>query len=223
MSPALNQIFQILLFMHIAGGMTGLITGFFNIIGKKGSRIHKKIGIVYVSGMFMATLSGTIMAFMKENNFLFLIGIFSFYLAFTGYRSVKNKTDNPTLVKWIDVFVAIFTLIFSIWMIVSALVYFNPFRLHLNPVQLVFGAAGLVFSLGDLLWFLGKRPYKFGRFQWMFNHIGRMIGSYISAVTAFLVVNINSLPPLLIWLGPSVLGSFVIAWYTKKYRSKLKV
>jgi Mn2+/Fe2+ NRAMP family transporter len=102
--------------------------------------------------MFMATLSGPVLAFMKENNFLFLIVIFSFYLAFTGYRSVKNKTDNPTLVKWIDVFVAIFTLIFSIWMIVSALVYFNPFKLHLNPVQLVFGAAGLVFSLGDLLW-----------------------------------------------------------------------
>ncbi|MCB0819428.1 MAG: hypothetical protein KDC13_02305 [Bacteroidetes bacterium] len=223
MNSSGSLLFQVLLYLHIAGGMTGLITGLFNVTGKKGSRAHKKTGLIYVAGMFAATLCGIVLAFMKDNNFLFLIGIFSFYLAFTGYRSLKNKSENPTLVKWIDVWVAVITCIFSIWMVISALIYLNPFRLHFNPVQFIFGVAGLVFSVGDLLWFFGKRKFKFGKFQWMFTHIGRMVGSYISAVTAFLVVNINFLPPLLIWLGPSVLGSCVIAYNIRKYRLKLRV
>lgn len=221
-TPA-NHLFHVLLYLHIAGGMTGLVTGLFNVSGKKGSRMHKKVGKIYVAGMFIATLCGIILAFMKNNNFLFLIGIFSFYLAFTGYRSLKNKSDNPTLVKWPDVLVAFITLVFSVWMVVSAFIYVNPLRFHFNPVQFVFGCAGLVFSLGDLLWFFGKRKFKFGKFQWMFTHIGRMVGSYISAVTAFLVVNINFLPALVIWLGPSVLGSFVIAYNIRKYRLKLRL
>lgn len=51
---------------------------------------------------------------------------------------------------------------------------------------------------------------------WLKRHIGGMVGSYIAMTTAFLVVSgqyiplIKSLPPILLWFLPSIVGVPVI-------------
>ncbi len=52
-------------------------------------------------------------------------------------------------------------------------------------------------------------------------HLGNMMGAYIASFTAFLVVN-EVLPPLVGWLGPTVLGSFYIAYWNIKINKKKK-
>lgn len=48
-----------------------------------------------------------------------------------------------------------------------------------------------------------------------------MVGSYIASVTAFLVVNIEFLPPVLIWLAPTaVLVPLILVW-TRRWAVKL--
>jgi hypothetical protein len=40
-----------------------------------------------------------------------------------------------------------------------------------------------------------------------------MLGSYIAVVTAFSVVNFTSLPPVLRWLWPTLIGTpLIVAW-----------
>jgi len=217
----METILTLLLVAHVAGGMTGLISGAFNIANRKGGKYHRLIGKIYVGGMFTATISGVLLAYLKENSFLFLIGVFSFYLAFTGFRTLSHKKVNEEGVfKPIDYVVAIITAIFAVIMIVQGFGFTNHGGLSLNPVLLIFGCVSLVYGGGDLLIFKGIRKIKNPKHHWFFNHIIRMMASYISAVTAFLVVNIAFLPNLLIWIGPSVIGSIIISFFVRRYRVK---
>jgi hypothetical protein len=50
------------------------------------------------------------------------------------------------------------------------------------------------------------------------EHVGRMTGSYIAAFTAFLVNNASFLTPLVVWLGPTVLGFGVIWYFSRPYQ-----
>jgi len=211
----------LLLVLHISGGMLGLITGMINMINRKGGKLHKLIGKLYVTGMFVATISGMFLAFIGENQFLFLIGVFSFYLAFSGYRTLSHR--KPDDYRFVDKSVAFLTGVFAMVMIVTGVFNFSTGNLVINPVLLIFGVVCLIYGWGDLLIFIGKRETKHPKYHWFFNHIVRMIASYISAVTAFLVVNLTVGPPLLIWLGPSVLGSVAITLFIRKYKRKFRL
>jgi hypothetical protein len=59
------------------------------------------------------------------------------------------------------------------------------------------------------------------RKHWLYTHIGNMGGGYISTWTAFLVVNIDFLPNIVVWLLPTVIGIPLIAYAIRK--QKLKV
>jgi len=56
---------------------------------------------------------------------------------------------------------------------------------------------------------------------WMIVHIQRIIGAYIAALTAFLVVNNQILPGYVAWLLPTIIFTPVIIKYSRKYQVKL--
>jgi hypothetical protein len=218
----METLITLLLVVHIAGGMSGLLSGAFNIANKKGGKYHHLFGKIYVGGMFTATLSGIVLAFVRDNSFLFLIGVFSFYLAFSGYRTLSHKKLNvPGVYKPIDYIVATITALFAVVMLVLSVSITSSGNLSFNPLLIVFGSISLVYGLGDILIFRGIRKVKHPKNHWFFNHIIRMMASYISAVTAFLVVNVSVLPDLVIWLSPTVVGSILISVFVRKYQRKL--
>lgn len=218
----METLHTFLLILHVAGGMVGLLSGLFNIANRKGGKVHKLIGKIYVTGMFTATLSGTVLAAFGVNHFLFLIGIFSFYLAFSGYRSLQHRLINGLIIyPLVDKLFAGITAVFGFLMLVAGILQPTGISSTAAPILMVFGTICLVFSLGDLSLFIGIRKIKDQQHRWFFNHIGRMMGSYISAVTAFLVVNLDKLlPPLMIWLGPTIIGSALITGFTTYYKRK---
>jgi hypothetical protein len=56
--------------------------------------------------------------------------------------------------------------------------------------------------------------------RWLFRHIGRMMGTYIAATTAFLVVNIHSDIRWLPWLIPTFIGTPLIFYFIYTFKSK---
>lgn len=57
---------------------------------------------------------------------------------------------------------------------------------------------------------------------WLKKHIGNMLGSYIGAITAF-VVNQSEyipLPPIVLWLGPTVVIVPMIVTELKKIKTQ---
>ena len=68
----------------------------------------------------------------------------------------------------------------------------------------VIGAATWAAALGG--WWVRRRHFA----GWLTWHIGLMCGSYISFVTAFLVVNLGLGSPLA-WIAPTLVGTPLIA------------
>lgn len=69
----------------------------------------------------------------------------------------------------------------------------------------VVGAGSYAFAL------LGYLAAKRRRPGWLGAHVSGQGGSYISMVTAILVVNLGSASPLA-WIAPTVIGTPIIAW-----------
>jgi uncharacterized membrane protein len=203
--------------------MIGLVIGTMQIILRKAGKLHKNMGKYYVAAMFLATLSGTILATFMGSSFLFLIGIFSFYLCYSGMRIVTFKRiENTAQFKWYDKMVAIITVLFALLMVTLGFIDSKTMAFKFNPILLVFGVMSFIFSFTDLLMYLNVKWRKYPKTYWLGTHIGRMIGSYISAVTAFLVVNVQIEQMWIIWFAPTLIGSALISIFIARFTKNNK-
>ncbi len=202
----MENLLKISLVIHIIAGFSALISGLVAILSKKGAKTHILSGRIYFWGMVTVAITAVVLAVFKELTFLFSIAVFSFYLTFTGYRAVKDKKGNA---NWLDWTVMAVTSLMNIYMIST-----------LNVILVVFGVINLVNISTDIRFFMAKNPAKH---FWLIRHIGKMCGAYIATVTAFLVTNVHFLPEVFIWLLPTVIGTPLIAYTTKKYTPKVNV
>jgi uncharacterized membrane protein len=212
-------LFKIILALHITGGSIGLIAGTINMVRKKGDKTHKAVGKFFLYGMLAAGTAALALSVMHPNYFLFIVGVFTIYMASTGkrYLSLRESADGPTP-KMIDWALSIFMLLFGIAFIGFGIYKFikgNTFGI----VFLVFGYISVSMVRQDIKNYNGKSPFKN---TWMLLHLQRMIGAYIAALTAFLVVNmpqtilpgyLNFIP----WLTPTIaLVPLIFKWTAQR-------
>jgi len=205
-----------LIYIHAILGSIAFIAGFIAILTKKGNNAHKKSGIIFYYSMLCSALSALVIAVLPkhENAFLFTVGIFSSYFIISGYRALQFKKPNPKVLA--DKIIAIAMLLTGISMIVYPI--FTTGKL--NTVLTIFGSVGIVFSIRDL--FL-LRNIKTLHKHWLKLHIGKMMGGYIAAVTAFVVVN-QFIPGVAGWLVPSIFGTaYMNYWFWKLRKKKTQV
>ena len=94
---------QILLPIHILAGTIALVSAVLAMLSDKGRRLHVLSGRAYFWGMTAIFLTAIPMSIIGSNIFLFLIAIFSFYLAFAGMRFARNRRGIATPLDWIAV------------------------------------------------------------------------------------------------------------------------
>ena len=80
-------------------------------------------------------------------------------------------------------------------------------------ILLVFGSIGLTLALSD--WRDWRRGPIVGKAR-IARHLTRMLAGTIATVTAAAVVNLPFLPPLVLWLGPTVLLTPLIFWWNAR-------
>lgn len=210
----MNTFYTLLIILHATFGGLSLLSGTVALSTLKGGFWHKRSGKYFYYTMMLCVGSGFMAALIPghENPFLLSVAIFSYYFVFTGVRALRLKRISIELK--LDLWVARIMILVGIVMIIL-----NPLvNGKVNIITTVFGAVLLLFSIQDLRLF--KRPERFKK-QWLRQHISRMTGGFIAAVTAFIVVN-QFLPPLVSWLGPGVLGSFFITYWIRKVSLKDK-
>lgn len=83
-------IFIFLLSIHVTCGFTSLFSAFGAILSSKGQSKHRFFGKFFFYGMTGIFITAIPIALIKNNLFLFLIAVFSYYLAFTGWRYAKT-------------------------------------------------------------------------------------------------------------------------------------
>lgn len=202
-------ILKALLYTHIVAGGLSLITGAVAFIVTKGGKVHRKIGFVFFIAMLLVSFSAFFIAITKHLDFLLAISIFSFYMNYTGYRSLKNRDVKFKWFDWLPLVISAITVCYMFY--------------SMNVVLMVFGGILTLFISGDIRQqFQNEEAIKKARRLRVITHIGRMSGTYIATVTAFLVVNINFVKPWwLLWLLPTAIGTLVIAYFTRQWTIKL--
>ncbi len=84
---------NLILFLHIAGGGVGIISGFVALLSRKGGRVHRVAGTVFfVSMLVMATIGAGASPFLPvpEMPNVFA-GVLVFYLIATSWVAIKRK------------------------------------------------------------------------------------------------------------------------------------
>lgn len=204
------NLFNILLFVHIAAGSLSLITGLVIMFIKKGGQLHRIIGNFYFYSLTAGTLVSFPMAYLHRNLFLFIIGVFTTYMLLTGKSYLNKKSISDVhLGDWL---LSSVMLVFGSGFILLGTSYLIK-GLTFGIVLLVFGMISLIFVMQDWRTFRGRSPYKN---YWLTTHLQRMVGSYIASATAFLVVNNTLLPGTVAWLLPTAILTPLIVRWTKK-------
>ena len=213
------NIFNIILFIHVAGGTMGLLAGTYITIAKKGDKYHKLIGKVFAVSMIGAGICSFALAIMHRNDFLFSVGIFTIYMASTGWRYVYLKNlANGQKPLWIDWSLMVFMGLGSIAFIKMGVESILD-KEYFGVIVILFAWRGIALIIQDNKTFQGKILIKN---YWLVFHLQRMTGAYIASWTAFVVVNAPNRLSFLPWLLPAaIIVPFIVKW-TRKYRVMIK-
>ncbi|MFY7957220.1 MAG: hypothetical protein ACOVNT_03845 [Flavobacterium macrobrachii] len=214
----METIFTILLIIHIIAGSIGLLTGTINIIKKKGDKAHKSVGKFFFYSMLINGFAGFIMSLIHRNDFLLIVAVFSIYMVATGQRflSLKqlHKEQKPKAIDWI----LTYTMLVFAFLFITYGSYLLINKVNFGIVLLVFGVVSCLMAIKDIKVYKGNIKEKN---YWLLLHIQRMVGSYIAALTAFIVVNNHFLPGIVGWLLPTVIFTPLIVKWTKQYRVQI--
>ena len=218
---------RILILSHVIAGVSSLLMGLASaFIGKKGGKLHRQVGKVFFWCMFWVFISAMlIISFVRFNSFLMVIAVFSFYMAFSGYRVLKIKRSMK--VERIDWVAAVITILFGLSMLGMGVNYLiqSDFSSVLGYLSLFFG-----FFTAQTGWqnYSGfKKLAEAEKMWWWFAHMNSMCGSLIASITAFLVLNgrIFNLPSEMVWIPwvlPAIVGVPLISYWARKYRKQFK-
>jgi uncharacterized membrane protein len=216
---------KVFLTIHIAAGTMSFLLAPVALATAKGGKQHKRWGMVYLWSMGAVAATAVPMAFFFPVRFLALVAVFSFYMAFAGYRVLRLK-DLPRggSAKPVDWMAAVVT--FASSALLAWLSWFRPRIIEVIPVVgVIFGFIGMRAAVGQMIWFVRKPTEKM---FWWYGHLGNFIASYIAAWSAFSVVTLGRLlgNHWYVWLWPSMVGVPAIvvttAYYKRKFAPKVK-
>lgn len=205
-------LYYCILGLHIIAGFTALTSGTLNIIAKKGRHLHRISGHFFFWGMLLIAFSAIALYFFKFNTFLLHIAFFTLYMNVAGKMSIVHKSLQP---QWWEVCLLLIAIVNGTWMLTT-----------LDPILIAFGSISLSLGVNDC-----RNYYRLFRQQslkknaWLRRHVGHMLGTYLSAFTAFLVMNVQ-LPnyEVLVWLAPTIIVSpLILCWTIRIGRSTYKL
>jgi uncharacterized protein (DUF2141 family)/uncharacterized membrane protein len=220
-----RSMLKLTLALHIAAGITALVSMWIPMFAKKGAQLHRRTGTVFVAAMAIVSVTSLMLAGAR---FLFdarpeaaRAGLFLLYVSIltgasvsTGVRVLRTKKRVGPNLHWWDIglsaLLAASSVAMAIYGIVTGTMLFAGFSV-----------VGLVNGGGQLAYWL-RNPQS--PMHWWFEHMSAMLGACIAATTAFLVVNAQRWGldtfSVVLWLAPSIVGVPVIAIWTGYYRRK---
>ena len=200
---------QILLPIHILAGTIALLCAVMAVSSEKGKKLHVLSGRTYFWCMVAIFLTAIPMSIITSNIFLFLIAIFSFYLAFAGMRFARNRKGVATTLDWIIVSLMILS---GVGMWILAAIYFTNNNSQYIPL-LVFGFIAIALGYADFKSHKNKTAIGKERLS---RHLTNMLGGTIAVITAVLAVNVDLEPAWVWWVLPTALITPVIFWWNVK-------
>jgi len=204
-----------LLYIHIFSGFLSLLIAYSLLFIKKGNKLHKKLGMIYVYGMTTIFLTALPMSLLGEANvFLFVVAIFSFYLAFSGFRQGRSREGAKDK---IDKALSVFILLAALGLFFLAITLFLSNDTMWITATL-FGTLSLVFGIRDQIRFRStEKPNYYDRTT---LHLMRMLSATIATTTAFWVTIDFFSEDWLNWVSPNFVLVPVIIYFSRREKQK---
>jgi hypothetical protein len=151
----------------------------------------------------------------KGHVFLLPLAAVSAYLIFNGTRVIaRNRRPVPDLFEdRVDILAAGVAVAAALGIAYLAATAAGELMLSIRPALTGIAAIAIAFASNDVLGLAAPRMKN----GWLLSHFAAMIGSYVSAVTAFVVINAHDVPMMVRWVVPSLAGGSVIVAYTLRY------
>jgi uncharacterized membrane protein len=176
---------MILLPIHIMAGLFGLAAGAVALFARKGAKLHRQSGMIFVYSMLTMSASGAVMAALHFDRVTTIAGGLTFYLVTTALLTVRRPMLKG---QWIDagaLLVGLTVGIASVRLGVEALNN-GTGTIDTYPAALVFifGVVALMAAFGDARMLLARGLQ--GK-QRMARHVWRMcVALWIAAASFFL-------------------------------------
>jgi uncharacterized protein (TIGR03435 family) len=216
---------KMLLGLHITGGTVALLSMFLPIISRKGGRLHRRSGWVFVIGMTIVSITAVMLAgheFLAGASegarvggaFLLYVAILTGAGVSAGVRVLgARQRTAPHRHPW-DLSVA--TLLTASALVLAA------YGLAIGQALLIsFSIVGVINGGGQLAYWL--RPPS-APMHWWYEHMNQMLGACIAATTAFLVNNAGRIglqnTSLIVWWAPTLIGIPATLIWTQYYRRR---
>ncbi len=214
-----------LLLFHIFSGTLGVLSGFFAIFLRKGSRRHALAGDVFVLSMLGLSSSGMILATLKSQPGNILGGAITFYLVITSWMTARrgNVIGKTGSVDWIALLgvctIAAFELTFGVQAVLSPTGMSHDYP---PGPYFMFGSVALIAIVGDIRMLIRGGivgPQRIAR------HLWRMCFAFFVAAASVFLARAQLFPKLmqktgtlyLLTLLPLLLMAF---WLVRVLRTK---
>jgi hypothetical protein len=212
------MLINILLNIHVVGGTLLLILGLSQIIWPKFGMRHVRVGQLYVALMLVVCMTAMYVSLQRLQEsgehgghvFLLMMSLFSLYGTISGYMLGKFKHQRGLFLGRVMV---VYGVLVGLFMLTITLYYWSL----LGMIAAVFTLLQMMGTIQDARHhFQLQKEMPHGPRFWIFGHAGRMMGSYIACVTAFLVNVVPCPYPIVLWLGPTFIGGALIIWFNKR-------
>ncbi len=192
------------IFIHVLTGTIALILGLIALLSIKGGKIHNKSGRYFLGFMSIVILTALIGVFVfGRNTFLLVITVLSGYVAFSGYRILKSKSNIP---QKYDIIVAVISML----VLCYCLYYFKSIGMIWSPIVMYSTVGALLFIIFyDFIRYLIPRKKYTKHRIWIYEHIYKMTSAFAALLAAFTGTVLEEYQPHSQYL-PSVLGMLII-------------
>jgi hypothetical protein len=210
---------SLITWLHIAAGTLVLGVAPAAMLVRKGGSNHRRWGVGFISAMVVVLGTAAFMWQPHGHLFLLLLDCVCAYLVFQGYRVIarrRRKRPDPRA-DALDLGAAAFVLCSVVALFVLACTARTPLMRDLAPILASIATIAAIFAALDVRALGARVQTKLGS---LLVHISAMIGAYISAVTAFCVINVHSVPMAARWIVPSFCGTIVIGAFSTAYRRR---
>ena len=219
----MELIGKISLLIHIAAGVSTLLSGPVAIFYNAKTRVHRIAGKAFFYAMSVVLVTSVIGFVQRPDNvfYQFLLGISALvaYNVWKGVRAIlfmkRRSSPGPAdqAVAWVALF-------FGAAMLNAAVWYF--FRGTNVALPILFGVFGLLIFT-DAWRYRKLLNASHVTPQWWFRqHIDAMFGAFIASTTAFTVNAADFLPWYIQWFGPTVALQPLAIYFLAKRKLRKK-
>jgi hypothetical protein len=166
----------------------------------------------------------------RWNPFFFALSVFSFYLAFSGWRVLRRKRPEIRLDQrarpgdWAAAIAAVTTTVASVFVYRAG--GFGPEADQAAVVlgTLAFAAVAAVYDLWRFAYpkALSAVSPNVARGVWLLEHLTKLAGAFIALACAFSGTVFTQIPPALAQTLPAIVGTPLLLFFAYRYWQRIR-